>query len=155
MNFYRWRERPVSSLLLPILVGLVVILGLVLFTHSDMVMAQLNEWKLIPQPEHFTELYFDNASALPTLTSKGVEASFSFTIHNVEGATTAYPYRVYFEYPSGYRVAFTAGTVLLADNASTTITVSHTFRSTDEVGKVVVMLTSLNQSIDFLVPDSN
>jgi hypothetical protein len=116
----------------------------------------LNLLKLIPQPERFTELYFENASALPRATVARQTASFAFTIRNFENATTAYPYEVYFEYPNGERIGFATGTVVLANNASLTIAVSHMFPSSNLHGSVVVDLPSQGgQSIDFLLPDEN
>ena len=117
--------------------------------------AELNNLKLIPRSEHFTELYFENSSFLPKSTVRGQKASFAFTIHNVEGATVVYPYIVYFEYPLGHRVTLVSDNISLADNASTTISVSHIFLESDEKGKMVVELPSQNQSIDFLVPNNN
>lgn len=119
------------------------------------VYAELSELKLIPMPERFTELYFNNHLSLPKQTVAGQSASFSFTIHNVEGITTTYPYRVYFEYPRGHQVDFASSTVTLADGATTTVAVSHIFLASNETGKVVVDLTALNQQIDFLVPATN
>lgn len=126
-----------------------------LYMARSMVYAELNNLKLIPIPERFTELYFDNASSLPRQTVLHGRVSFSFTIHNLEGAMTTYPYQVYFEYPNGFQVMFASSTTVLADNAFTTITISHTFHASNETGRVIVSLTSFNQDIDFLVPDNN
>jgi hypothetical protein len=122
---------------------------------KEAVQAELNNLKLIPIPERFTELYFNNASSLPRQTVRGQQDSFSFTIHNVEGATTTYPYSVYFQYALGYKVIFASSTVTLAPDESTTTAISHVFSQSNETGKVVVELTSLNQSIDFILPDTN
>jgi hypothetical protein len=120
---------------------------------------ELNALKLIPEPEQFTELYFQNSSNLPRETIANEPISFAFTIHNVESTSTVYPYVVYFQASDGTNttpVVFTTGLVTLADNASTTITVTHTFASASTTGEVVVDLPSLNdQSIDFLLPDTN
>lgn len=132
--------------------GLCVSIG---YAKQSSLYEVLNTLKLVPEPERFTELYFENASFLPKETVEGVSDSFSFTVHNMEGATTTYPYRVYFEYPSGHEVTFTENRVSLPDTASTTISVSHAFLASNERGMVVVSLTSLNQSIDFLVPNTN
>ncbi len=124
--------------------------------YGSTVYAGLNSLKLIPQPERFTELYFNNSSNLPRATVAKKPISFSFGIHNVEATTTVYPYEVYFVDNTGYRVNFTSGTVTLASDASTTISVSYTFQSSNLTGEVVVNLPSLNnQSIDFLLPNSN
>lgn len=32
---------------------------------KDPILAKMNDWKLLPQPERFTELYFENHLDLP------------------------------------------------------------------------------------------
>lgn len=148
---------PPRKTVIVILVLAIVLVGAFLLYHQkSAVYAGLNSLKLIPQPEQFTELYFENSSALPRATVAKQPISFSFGIHNVEGTSTVYPYEVYFEYPDGSKVNLAAGTVTLPSDASTTISVSHTFSSSNLTGEVVVNLPSLdNQQIDFLVPDNN
>jgi hypothetical protein len=111
----------------------------------------LSSVKLVPEPEPYTELYFDNADSLPTSTTAGQPMAFSFTIHNVEGTSTVYPYEVYFQYPNGAPFVIARDSVTLADGASTTIDVLHTFKPLSTQGKIVVDLTSLKQQIDFIV----
>ena len=137
---------------------LFVILAASFFLYQDKsaVYAELNSLKLIPQPEQFTELYFENSSNLPRSTVAKQPITFSFGIHNVEYATTTYPYEVYFEYPDGSQVDITSGIVTLPNDASTTIPVSYTFSASNLTGMIVVNLPSQdNQSIDFLLPDNN
>ena len=111
----------------------------------------LDRLKLIPQPEHFTELYFENHSSLPKQSISGKNVSFSFTIHNLEGATTTYPYSVYFEYPSGFRVIFQNSTTTIADDMYQTIATSHVWRASNLSGKIIVELTNMDQKIDFIL----
>jgi hypothetical protein len=157
----------------PVAIAIIVIIALAIFLYAvnvagartrfnDAVYNQLNDWKLIPTPERFTELYFQNSANLPRATVAGQPISFAFTIHNVEGITTTYPYVVYFEYPDASQVVFTSGTVTLASDASTTIPVTHAFLASNLTGKVVVDLSvpaasasSSDQQIDFLLPDTN
>jgi len=156
-----------KSLIIVLLI-LALFAGLfLLYQNRAGMYAELVKWKLVPESQTFTELYFDNSLALPKTAVPGQPISFSFSIHNVEGVTTSYPYAVYFLYPDGTQFSFTSGSVTLADNASTSITVSHTFAaatagagasstaSSSIQGSVVVSLTQLNQSIDFLLPDTN
>src|ERR1700722_16939 len=125
-----------------------------LYISRSAVYAQLNAWDLIPQPETFTELYFQNSSNLPTETVANQPISFAFTIHNVEATTTVYPYIVYFQDQNGNRTIFTSDTVTLLNNESTTINVVHVFPTSNMTGEVIVDLPSLNnQSIDFLLPN--
>jgi hypothetical protein len=137
------------------IVAALVLVGLVVSYEKNTMYAELNHLKLIPEPERFTELYFENASSLPQQTVAGKPIIFSFTVHNLEGATTTYPYRVYFQYPDGHQTLFRQATLTLVDTAFATINISHTFLGSDERGMVVVELTSLDQSIDFLLPDTN
>jgi hypothetical protein len=134
----------------------VIAASLIVYLDKSAVYAELNTLNLIPQPERFTELYFEDASNLPRKTVAKQGISFSFGIHNVEYATTVYPYEVDFEYPDGSEVAIAQGTVTLASNASTTIPVTYVFQDSNVTGKVVVTLPSENnQSIDFLLPNTN
>jgi hypothetical protein len=140
-----------------ILLMVLVLIGLVFLIYQSrgLISDKLKALDLIPTPERFTELYFNNASALPTQIAKDQPIAFSFVIHNEEGAATIYPYEVYFETADGNKTMFTENTASLADNASTTIDVSYLFKQTDETGTVVVDLTSLDQQIDFLLPRIN
>jgi len=111
----------------------------------------LTSANLIPQPERFTELYFENASTLPNATVALQPISFSFDIHNVEYATTTYPYEVYFQDAQGAMTMLAQNSVTLPANGSTVISVSYVFKTSNEPGRIVVDLTSLNQQIDFLL----
>ena len=144
------------------IVMLVLILSLIVLVSSLLVLknrgvgAIQNSLKLIPQPEPFTELYFQNASSLPRSVGAMKQISFSFVISNVEYTTTTYPYEVYFEYPNGRQVNIVSGNVTLSSNTSTTIPVLYTFPTSNLVGRVVVNLPTLNnQAIDFLLASSN
>ena len=144
-----------STTIILFVIFLVLAGSFFLYQQSSAIYAGLNSLKLIPQPETFTELYFENASYLPRATVAGKPISFAFTIHNVEATTTVYPYEVYFEGLNGIKEVLQSGTVSLADNTTTTINVSYIFLASDLQGEVAVNLTSLNQSIDFLLPNTN
>lgn len=109
----------------------------------------LKALNLIPVPTHFTELYFQDPNSLPQYAGKGQLISFAFTIHNVQGATATYPYIAYFEPASGTRTVLLNGQVTLANGASTTVTVSHSFTSAAGTGTVVADLPAFDQQIDF------
>jgi len=146
-------KRGRSLLLIILLVA--ALAALILYMNRSAIHGELSNLKLIPQPEHFTELYFDNHLSLPKNIVAKQPVSFSFVIHNLEGATTTYPFSVYFEYPGGTRITLTSSSVTLADNASTSIAVVHTFRTSNLTGMVVVNLMTLDQQIDFIVPNTN
>lgn len=143
----RWR----LILILVIIVIFVAAVG-IYQTRGD-IYNEMYNFDLIPKSQPFTELYFEHSSALPAQVVENEPISFSFTIHNVEGATDVYPYVVYFEDASGNKLPISDNTVTLADGASTTIGISYTFAPspTPIVGEVVVNLTSLNQQIDFIL----
>lgn len=134
---------------------LVILLGAIIYIKRTAIYNEMNNLKLVPQPEPFTELYFDNVPGLPKATVAKQPISFSFTIHNVEYKPVVYPYNAYFETPDGTELIFASNSVSLASNDSTTITASFTPLASNETGEVVVNLTNLNQQIDFLLPDTN
>jgi hypothetical protein len=132
----------------------VIIILVTLIAAGYLLYANRIGLKLVPTPERFTELYFNNYSAIPKNTTANKPFTFSFTISNREGATTAYPYTVFFKDPSGTVDVFASNSVTLTDNTSSTVVISHTFVATGETGEIVVNLTQLNQQIDLLLPGS-
>lgn len=56
--------------------------------------SQLRDWKLLPQPERLTELYFTKPNNLPAIYTPGEPQTVQFTVHNLEYGTTAYAYKV-------------------------------------------------------------
>jgi len=143
-----------------IVFSLSIFLGVFLYTNRVVayknIHEKLSEWKLIPIPETYTELYFEDHASLPKQTKANEKTTFSFTIHNQEGRVVEYPYEVYFKYTKlGWKVLFKEGTVTLTPGESQTITVSHTWRSSELEGKVVVELLDSDHYIDFLFPNTN
>lgn len=132
-----------------------VVIGLAIYQESGPIYREMDKLDLIPTPQRFTELYFNNYLTFPKETVKGQSFPISFTIHNLEGTTTTYPYAIYFEYPTGDEAVFASSTVTVPNNASTTITVTHTFNASNLTGKVFVDLTGMNQEIDFILPNNN
>ncbi|PLS81292.1 hypothetical protein CYG49_02480 [Candidatus Saccharibacteria bacterium] len=69
------------------LLTVVAIIAGILLLHllitSPAVTRQLNEWKLLPQPEEFVELYFTNPNNLPATYAPGQQQTVAFTLHNV------------------------------------------------------------------------
>jgi hypothetical protein len=150
-NLLRW-----SVLLFLILIWA----GMVLYGERAQAKAMLISLKLLPQPEHFTELYFTDPRAIPTSTIQGEPIAFSFSIGNQEGATMTYPYDVYFKYPDGRTIDLVNGATSVAAGATVMIPVSYSFPNIKQViseqGEVVVSLPSeSNQQIDFYLPYDN
>ena len=110
--------------------------------------------KLLPLPERFTELYFTNSLLLPKEAVTGEPITFSFTIHNLEGATISYPYSVYFVDAAGNKTVFKSSTIVVADGETVSSTISYAFLPSNLKGTVIVDLTQLNQKIDFLLSNN-
>ncbi|HUC01826.1 MAG TPA: hypothetical protein VMA75_02895 [Candidatus Paceibacterota bacterium] len=145
-----------KSRLIILLLLAVVLVGILasIYYKADPVYGLLQRMNLIPMPERFTELYFQNADALSSSVAKGQTLSFAFTIHNERGATTTYPYIAYFQKSDGTKIVLQNGELPLASDASTTITVSYPFTEAAGTGTVVVDLPSFDQQIDFLLANA-
>jgi len=75
-----------------------IIAVLVLFNLHllrDPIYNKLKQWKLVPLPETFTELYFTDHLHLPVTITANQTQNFKFTIHNLEGMITSYNWVVY------------------------------------------------------------
>lgn len=121
--------------------------------HRNEIYGQLQNWKLIPTDEHFTELYFNNYEAFSKeITLPGKTVSFSFTVHNLEGVTTTYPYAVFFLDTLGKKTILGQGSVTLSDGASQSIIIPYNYSSLKDSGRVIILLNNSNEQIDFLVP---
>jgi len=70
-----------------------VVFGLITFDKNYIVKV-LNQYKLLPQPEPFTELYFEDHLKLPKLHKINEPYSFKFTVHNLENKDFTYNYLV-------------------------------------------------------------
>lgn len=134
-----------------------VILLLLLFTYRTLgsaVYEQLNKFGLMPEPERFTELYFDDYDNLPKKIIDNKTISFSFTVHNLEGMDKEYPYVIYTKKNHGETV-LDIKTVSVKNNEYKTVTESYTFNefSTEEI--VFIELIEQDQKIHFLLTNTN
>ncbi|HVZ10874.1 MAG TPA: hypothetical protein VG941_00385 [Candidatus Paceibacterota bacterium] len=111
--------------------------------------AQLNDWKLLPQPERFTELYFNDPASLPYTAARSSRLGFSFTIHNLEGSDQDYHYVVSFVPDTGVATIIDQNIRRIAADGSAIVTESYIYPGT--VGRVVVELPDLDQSLHFSV----
>lgn len=128
------------------------VLGGIVINHYQLVIyTQLNQWKLIPQPERFTELYFDDHTRLPKIIVPGETNTFVFVVNNLEGHPTYYPYAVYFQGVDGVVVPIQDGTVFLSDGEQQKITVTTKGDWSSSNGKIFVVLKEQNQKIHFFV----
>src|SRR5262245_27972307 len=106
-NFFRniWIRNAAVVIALVAVAGL----GTALFDATN-AHAQLEAWKLVPAPERYTELSFDRPETLPVTVSTR-PATFRFTIRNLEGTDTTYPYMVEVKTADGSVQRLAAGSV--------------------------------------------
>jgi hypothetical protein len=74
----------------------VVVVALIIFCIVDAhgIKDQLNDWKLLPEPEKLTELYFTHPNSLPSTYIAGSTQAVAFTVHNLEYQTENYQYQI-------------------------------------------------------------
>ena len=68
-----------------------ILLGLI---FSSGINRQLHAWKVLPEPERITELYFTDHTKLPRTYHPDSKELVSFTIHNLEYRKTEYSYTI-------------------------------------------------------------
>ncbi len=126
-----------------------VVLTLSMVFHRQLT-NQLHSWKLLPEPERLTELYFAHPGSLPSTYVPGQQQTVSFTVHNLEYRRENYSYKIIEENQSGsVQVTLTGGSFVLTQNKYTNIN-----RGIDVVDiasrvKIEVKLQSVNESIDY------
>lgn len=113
---------------------------------------QLNVWKLLPEPERLTELYFTQPNNLPAVYTPGMPQALSFTVHNLEYATTAYHYTVEEQDEAGIsQQALTSGDFTLRQNEYKTVDLNIYLPDMGPKTQVIVTLTNTQESIRYLV----
>lgn len=131
--------------------GLVLALAVVLTAaNRDWVRGRLAAMKLLPQPERFTELYFPQNLLLPK-TADGNPLTFSFTIHNEQGAATTYPYQVVIQLPDGKTQTVASGSTVLADGQMRMLAQSVLLPRGVTTAEIAVVLPAQQESIHFWV----
>lgn len=80
--------------LVPAACAAVAAVLLIAVLNTAAITRQLNAWKLLPQPERLTELYYENHTKLPVKYLPDTPQNFSFTVHNLEYETTIYTYLI-------------------------------------------------------------
>jgi uncharacterized membrane protein len=140
-----------------LLLAALMFLSLGSYHYRDTIYRGLDHLKLLPQPEPFTELYIYDfgtlREAFPTTVEKGTTISFSFVIHNLEGRAMTYPYTIDVLDDSQSTSTISRGSVVLLNNASTTISTHYTFKRSHTQAEMFITLPDLNQSLHFFVPN--
>ncbi len=112
----------------------------------------MRSWKLLPEPEKLTELYFTNPNSLPTKYTPGQPQTVGFTVHNLEYATTDYKYKIIETSQDGSQSqTLASGSFGLLQNGYKKEAVNI---STVDLGshvKLEVDLENVNESIDYLL----
>jgi uncharacterized membrane protein len=142
------QAKPVHAALIGLLI--VIVLSASLFHHAFA--DQLNAWKLLPQPERLTELYFTHPNSLPTTYSAGATQTVSFTVHNLEYRTTTYHYVISEQGDSVTTpTTISQGSFTLTQNAYAKPVVNIPLMDDGANAKITVTLAAQNESIDYLV----
>lgn len=140
------RHRLVACLVMGVVVSAILLGGI----FHNQVKTQLNAWKLLPQPERLTELYFTKPNALPTKYISGQPQTVSFTVHNLEYSTMTYHYQIIEKNQNGsqYKTLY-GGAFTLRPNIYQSETLKITPVDFGNRVKVAVKLLNINESIDY------
>ena len=123
-----------------------VIVGLV---FRGTLVRELHALKLIPEEQHFTELYFIDSSTIATHYRKNDRLRFSFGIHNVQGVAMTYPYRIILSH-NGVDTTIKTSTTTLWDSEVQSIQESFVVPFDVRTGRLTVELPEQRQHIDTL-----
>ena len=105
---------------------------------------------LKPQPERYTELYFDQPATLPSVwPAKPV--GFAFHVHNVEGRPVTYHYTVLETSATGVQTTVQAGQLALASDAAQDVAVQLALPVAKTRTEVTVVLPDQQQQIHFWI----
>lgn len=116
---------------------------------------QLNKWKLLPEPEKLTELYFTQPNSLPNTYIPGQAQKVNFTVHNVEYQTMTYQYKIVEESQSGsQQQTLISGSFKLSENQYKSTSFTSPLTDMGPQAKVVVEIPTVNESIDYLLTRS-
>jgi hypothetical protein len=130
-----------------ILTSLTLVTGVV---YHQIIINQLHDWKVLPQPEAFTELYFDNHATLPR-TYRGDDAQIvSFVIHSHERQKRTYQYRI-IQQDAARETAYTlvSDTVTLGQGSMRQVSAHVTLKELGGRSRITVEVTPGDQEIGY------
>lgn len=130
-------------------VAALVIFALIAFDTSAVETA-LRKYKLLPEPERFSELYLENHLQLPKSYVRGGNNSFTFTVHNVEHKPMKYEYVVDAISTESARI-ITKGSFELEHDAYKSVTARIASPEAATRTKINISLENKDQSIHFWV----
>ena len=129
-----------------------VLIFLLLVLKRNAVIGELNNLKLLPQSENFTELYLLNHQTIPYTITPDKEVSFQFVIHNLENKDVNYPYEVFLMI-DGKKQPLVKNSIFIKNNQAKTIKESLSANYPTKRFEIAVILVNKNQSIDFWVQE--
>jgi hypothetical protein len=126
-------------------------LTIIITLSSSAIDRQLHSWKLLPEPERLTELYFTDHAALPTSYSPGATQTVSFTVHNLEYRTTSYHFVISQRSQTGKQtLGLASGNFTLKQNQYSNQKITVSLGDLDR-SQVIVSLTPGNENINYWV----
>lgn len=144
------RKVPRSLVLFMLAVAAVLLVSGFSVIHAHAIAQQMHRWKLLPEPERLTELYFTKHRDLPVTYVPGTPQAVSFTVHNVEHQAMSYAYVIVQRGDNGQAAQLGQGSLQLADGAtkaaSVTVTPVDLGRS-----QIIIQLLPTNESINYWV----
>jgi hypothetical protein len=144
----RYRRGLIVSVIIVVVIGLLLI--------KPFVTQRLNHWRLLPEHERFTELYFTHPDSLPGYYLPGLAQSLSFTTHDLEYRTTVYDYAIIEQSADrSQAVVLDNGTFTLHQNQYKTVTHALKFTDVGQRIKITVQLTNTHESIAYWLQKSS
>lgn len=117
---------------------------------TNTIYPELYAWNIIPKPETFTELYFQNHESLPFEILPNQKYSFVFTLHNEENRNMIYPYSVYV-LTDNRKITLQQKSIALRENQVKNISINFSTSAALPKSKIIVDLPDKKQSIDFWI----
>lgn len=135
--------------ILPLLSGFLAISCLVaiLWLCEPALVMGLRTFHLLPESEHFTELYLEG-DELPRGAQKDWTISFSFVIGNSEGEAKKYPYIVYIKNQKE-KIIINEGSINIEDNEHHRIQVLYTLQQDYKNSILFIELPDQKQNLHF------
>jgi uncharacterized membrane protein len=138
-----------------VVIGVVIIIALIIGFHSP-IDRQLHNWKVLPEPERLTELYFTHPNSLPTTYTPGQKLPVNFTVHNLEYKTETYHYQISETNNAGSQTKIlTTGSFILKQNRYHIMNVNITTTDMGGRAKVTTTLVNVNESVDYWVKNTS
>jgi uncharacterized membrane protein len=133
-------------------IGIILVIVVLAVGFHSAIDRQMRSWKLLPEPERLTELYFAHPNSLPTTYVPGQSQTVSFTVHNLEYQTTDYTYEVIeASTNSNQAQKLASGSFTIPQNIYQQETVNISTADLGQHVKVEVELVQQNESIDYLL----